>query len=195
MRCERQLLAASGNGFGLFAGFAGLLPALKTRRPRALVAPGPNPDRSYSPPAMRGSPRDNQSAALERCRAGFVTLLRPDRGSQPTRSRHGAAILRSSAASTRPWSRACSRRWHRCGTRSARSTGGRVRRRDPGPSAVYPSMKRPWSGPRSRVECREMPGSSTRRCVSGSPARRRSSCSFAIGFQRSSTTVVASPST
>ena len=55
------------------------------------------------------------------------------------------------------------------------------------PVAPQPSTNRPSTGPRRRFEWRETPGSSTTRWVSGRPARRRSSCSWATGLQRRST--------
>ena len=55
-----------------------------------------------------------------------------------------------------------------------------------------PSSTRPTSGPSSLRERRDRPGRASRRCVAGAPARSRSSCSNAIGRQRSSTIVCGS---
>ena len=92
--------------------------------------------------------------------------------------RSNSAELTQSSTSSSTWARRLSQK----------SWSGRPRSTRLG----QPSSTRPTSGPSSRRERRDRPGSASSRCVGVAPARSRSSCSNAIGRQRSSTSVCGS---
>ena len=155
-------------------------------------------DRRPRGPRLRGEARGLSAPRRRvlRDRPLSRLLRQPPRPRRRARARLGGlARLRPATAGHGPGDlpRARAGAVRRARARPRRAVGARERPRARlGLSAfadVQPSSTSPTSGPSSLRERRDRPGSASSLWVGGAPARRRSSCSNAIGRQRSSTMV------